>query len=180
MRPRFSDDRVGYFEIGHLYFNDEQQKAEERAFINRWRLEPKPEDVERYKKGELVEPQKPIELWIDPATPPVWIPYIKKGIVEWQEAFEAAGFKNAIVAREVTPDDREFDIDDVRYSVVTYAASEMANAMGPFGDRPPERRDHRGRHHLVAQRDELSSTPGSASRPAPWTPQRAATRCRRR
>ena len=131
MRPRFSDDRVGYFEIGHLYFNDEQQKAEERAFINRWRLEPKPEDVERYKKGELVEPQKPIELWIDPATPPVWIPYIKKGIVEWQEAFEAAGFKNAIVAREVTPDDREFDIDDVRYSVVTYAASEMANAMGP-------------------------------------------------
>jgi len=131
MRPRFSDDRVGYFEIGHLYFNDEQQKAEECAFINRWRLEPKPEDVERYKKGELVEPQKPIELWIDPATPPVWVPYIKKGIVEWQEAFEAAGFKNAIVAREVTPDDREFDIDDVRYSVVTYAASEMANAMGP-------------------------------------------------
>ena len=131
MRPRFSDDRVGYFEIGHLYFNDEQQKAEERAFINRWRLEPKPEDVERYKRGELVEPQKPIVLWIDPATPPVWVPYIKKGIVEWQEAFEAAGFKNAIVAREVTPDDREFDIDDVRYSVVTYAASEMANAMGP-------------------------------------------------
>ena len=70
-------------------------------------------------------------MWIDPATPPVWVPYIKKGIVEWQEAFEAAGFKNAIVAREVTPDDREFDIDDVRYSVVTYAASEMANAMGP-------------------------------------------------
>ena len=131
MRPRFSDDRVGYFEIGHLYFNDEQQKAEERAFINRWRLEPKPEDVERYKRGELVEPQKQIVLWIDPATPPVWVPYIKKGIVEWQEAFEAAGFKNAIVAREVTPDDREFDIDDVRYSVVTYAASEMANAMGP-------------------------------------------------
>ena len=131
MRPRFSDDRVGYFEIGHLYFNDEQQKAEERAFINRWRLEPKPEDVERYKKGELVEPQKPIELWIDPATPPVWVPYIKKGIVEWQEAFEAAGFKNAIVAKEVDPDDEEFDIDDVRYSVVTYAASETANAMGP-------------------------------------------------
>ena len=131
MVARFSDERVGYFEIGHLYFNDKQQKAEERAFINRWRLEPKPEDVERYKRGELVEPQKPIVLYIDPATPPVWVPYIKKGIVEWQEAFEAAGFKNAIVAREVDPDDKEFDIDDVRYSVVTYAASEMANAMGP-------------------------------------------------
>ena len=131
MRPRFSDERVGYFEIGHLYFNDNQQKAEERALINRWRLEPKPEDVERYKRGELVEPKKPIVLYIDPATPPVWVPYIKKGIVEWQEAFEAAGFKNAILAKEVDPQDEEFDIDDVRYSVVTYAASEMANAMGP-------------------------------------------------
>lgn len=131
MKARFSDDRVGYFEIGHLYFNDNQQKAEERALINRWRLEPKEEDIERYKRGELVEPKKPIVIWIDPATPPVWVPYIKKGIVEWQEAFEAAGFKNAIVAREVDPDDKEFDIDDVRYSVVTYAASEMANAMGP-------------------------------------------------
>ncbi len=132
MRPRFSDDRVGYFEIGHLYFNDTQQKAEERAFINRWRLEPRPEDIERYKRGELVEPRKPIVLWIDPATPPVWVPYIKKGIEEWQEAFEAAGFKNAIVAREVGPEEaEEFDIDDVRYSVVTYAASELANAMGP-------------------------------------------------
>ena len=69
MVARFSDERVGYFEIGHLYFNDKQQKAEERAFINRWRLEPKPEDVERYKRGELVEPRKPIVLWIDPATP---------------------------------------------------------------------------------------------------------------
>ena len=132
MRPRFSDDRVGYFEIGHLYFNDTQQKAEERGLINRWRLEPRPEDVERYKRGELVEPRKPIVLWIDPATPPVWVPYIKKGIEEWQEAFEAAGFKNAIVAREVGPEEaKDFDIDDVRYSVVTYAASELANAMGP-------------------------------------------------
>ena len=132
MRPRFADDRVGYFEIGHLYYNDTQQKAEERAFINRWRLEPRPEDVERYKRGELVEPKKPIVLWIDPATPPVWVPYIKKGIEEWQEAFEAAGFKNAILAREVGPDEeKEFDVDDVRYSVVTYAASELANAMGP-------------------------------------------------
>ncbi len=132
MRPRFSDDRVGYFEIGHLYFNDTQQKAEERAFINRWRLEPRPEDRERYLRGELVEPAKPIVLWIDPATPEVWVPYIKRGIEEWQEAFEAAGFRNAIQAREVGPDEEaDFDIDDVRYSVVTYAASELANAMGP-------------------------------------------------
>lgn len=131
MTARFADDRVGYFTIGRLYFNDNQQKTEERELVNRWRLEPKPEDAERYLRGELVEPQKPIILYIDPATPPVWIPFIKKGIVEWQEAFEAAGFKNAIQAREVDPADKEFDLDDVRYSVVTYAASEMANAMGP-------------------------------------------------
>ena len=132
MKARFIDDRVGYFGIGHLYFNDEQQKAEERALVNRWRLEPKEEDIEKYKRGELVEPKKPIVFYIDPATPPVWIPYIKKGVFEWQEAFEAAGFKNAIIAKEVDPEvDKDFDIDDVRYSVITYAASEMANAMGP-------------------------------------------------
>ncbi len=132
MKPRFTDDRVGYFGIEHLYYNDNQQRAEERAFVNRWRLEPRPEDVERYKRGELVEPQKPIVFYIDPATPPVWVDYIKKGVFQWQEAFEEAGFKNAIIAKEVDPEtEGDFDIDDVRYSVITYAASEEANAMGP-------------------------------------------------
>lgn len=132
MKARFGDDRVGFFATGRLYFNDTQQKAEEREVVNRWRLEPKPEDVERYKRGELVEPRKPIVFYIDPATPPQWVDYIKKGVIEWQVAFEAAGFKNAILAREVDPAvDTDFDIDDVRYSVITYAASEMANAMGP-------------------------------------------------
>ncbi len=132
MKPRFADERVGFFTVGHLYYNDRQQKAEERELVTRWRLEPRPEDVERYKRGELVEPAKPIVFYIDPATPPVWVDYIKKGVEEWQEAFEAAGFRNAIVAREVDPErDREFDIDDIRYSVITYAASELANAMGP-------------------------------------------------
>lgn len=132
MRPRFADNRVGFFVSGHLYFNDKQQKAEERELVNRWRLEPKDEDIERYKKGELVEPKKPIVFYIDPATPQQWVEYIKKGVVEWQVAFEAAGFKNAILAHEVdTLTDTDFDLDDVRYSVITYAASELANAMGP-------------------------------------------------
>ena len=101
MRPRFSDERVGYFEIGHLYFNDEQQKAEERAFINRWRLEPKPEDVERVTSAANWSNRRSrSSCGSTRRRPPVWVP-IKKGIVEWQEAFEAAGFKNAIVAREV-------------------------------------------------------------------------------
>ena len=131
MKPRFADDRVGLFTTAHLYYRDNQQKAEEREFVNRWRLEPRPEDVERYKRGELVEPAKPIVFYIDPSTPPQWVPYIMKGIVEWQVAFEAAGFKNAIQAREVSADDPDFDIDDVNYSAITYAASEQANAMGP-------------------------------------------------
>ncbi|MBQ4279884.1 MAG: zinc-dependent metalloprotease [Rikenellaceae bacterium] len=131
MKARIADDRVGFFTTAHLYYKDDQQKAEEREFVNRWRLEPRPEDRERYLRGELVEPAKPIVFYIDPATPPQWVPYIKKGIVEWQAAFEAAGFKNAILAREVDPDDKDFDIDDVNYSAITYAASEQANAMGP-------------------------------------------------
>lgn len=132
MTARFGDNRVGYFATPHIYFSDTQQRVEEREFIHRWRLEPHPQDVELYLNGELVEPQKQIVFYIDPATPAQWIPYIKKGVEQWNEAFERAGFKNAITALEVDPQrDSDFDIDDVRYSVITYAASETANAMGP-------------------------------------------------
>lgn len=131
MRPRFSDPRVGFFSTPHVYFNDKQHAAEKREFVHRWRLEPKPEDVEKYKRGELVEPVKPIVFYIDPATPSQWREEIKAGIFDWQTAFEAAGFKNAIMAKDAPMDDPDFDIDDVRYSVITYAASQQANAMGP-------------------------------------------------
>lgn len=90
-----------------------------------------PKDKEAYWRGELTEPTKPIVFYIDPATPPQWVEYIKKGVHDWQEAFEEAGFKNAIIAKEVTADDTDFDIDDVRYSAITYVASDKANAMGP-------------------------------------------------
>lgn len=98
MTPRFADDRVGFFSTPHYYFNDRQQAVEKREFVHRWRLEPKPEDVEKYKRGELVEPAKPIVFYIDPATPAQWREAIKAGVWDWQEAFEAAGFKNAVVA----------------------------------------------------------------------------------
>lgn len=130
MVPRFADARVGFFSSEHVYFNDAQHEVERREFVHRWRLEPKPEDVERYKRGELVEPKKPIVFYIDPATPEQWREEIKAGVEDWQEAFEAAGFKNAVIAKDA-PDDEDFDIEDVRYSVITYAASEQANAMGP-------------------------------------------------
>lgn len=131
MRPRFADSRVGFFSTSHAYFNDKQQAVEEREFVHRWRLEPKPEDVEKYKRGELVEPVKPIVFYIDPATPAQWREEIKAGVVDWQVAFEAAGFKNAVIAKDAPVEDPDFDIDDVRYSVITYAASQKANAMGP-------------------------------------------------
>lgn len=131
MRPRFEDVRVGFFSTPHVYFNDKQQATEERRLVHRWRLEPKPEDVEKYKRGELVEPVKPIVFYIDPATPAQWREEIKAGVFDWQVAFEAAGFKNAVVARDAPENDPDFDIDNVLYSVITYAASQRANAMGP-------------------------------------------------
>ncbi len=131
MTPRFADKRVGFFTTPHYYFNDQQQAVEQRELVHRWRLEPKPEDVEKYKRGELVEPVKPIVFYIDPATPRQWREAIKAGVFDWQVAFEAAGFKNAIVAKDAPVGDPDFDIDDSRYSVITYAASQQANAMGP-------------------------------------------------
>jgi len=129
MVPRFEDSRVGYFATKRWYFNDDQHQLDKRMLVNRWRLEPK--DKEAYSRGELVEPVKPIVFYIDPSTPVKWRKYIIQGVHDWQVAFEQAGFKNAIIAKDVADDDKDFDIDDVRYSAITYAASDMANAMGP-------------------------------------------------
>lgn len=131
MVPRFADERVGYFSVPRWYFADAQQRVEQRELVTRWRLEPKPEEAARYLRGELVEPAKPIVFYIDPATPPQWREWIKRGIEDWQPAFEQAGFRRAIVALDAPTNDPDFDPDDARYSVVTYAASTLANAMGP-------------------------------------------------
>ena len=131
MQPRLADNRVGYFTEKHWFFNDAQHKMEDQRFITKWRLEPKDEDKEKYIKGELVEHKKPIIYYIDPSTPKQWRQKIIAGVHDWQVAFEKAGFINAIIAKEPTADDKDFDIDDIRYSVITYAASPKANAMGP-------------------------------------------------
>ena len=131
MKPRFADKRIGYFGTPMDYFSDIQQEVETRELITRWRLEPKPEDIKRYNEGVLVEPKEPIIYYIDPSTPPQWVPYIKKGVLNWNKAFEEAGFKNTIQVKVPGKEDPDFDVDDVRYSVITYAASENQNAMGP-------------------------------------------------
>ena len=130
MMGRLDDPKVGYFTKDLLYFSDSQQKTEEKKYITRWRLEPKPEDREAYLRGELVEPEKPIVFYIENSTPYRWRKYIKQGIEDWQVAFERAGFKNAIIAKEL-PDSIAANADDINYSVVAYAASSKANAMGP-------------------------------------------------
>ena len=130
MMGRLDNPKVGYFTKDLLYFSDSQQKTEEKKYITRWRLEPKPEDREAYLRGELVEPEKPIVFYIENSTPYRWRKYIKQGIEDWQVAFERAGFKNAIIAKEL-PDSIAANADDINYSVVTYAASSKANAMGP-------------------------------------------------
>jgi hypothetical protein len=131
MEKRLYDPRVGYFASYVQKFGDDQQKVENELFIHRWRLEPKPEDWDKWKKGELVEPAKPIVYYLDPATPKKWRPYLIAGINEWQKAFEKIGFKNAIVGKEWPENDTTMSLEDARYSVVRYLASPISNAYGP-------------------------------------------------
>lgn len=130
MEQRLFDRRVGFFTEEANYFADSQQTVEKRKFITRWRLEPKPEDRERWQRGELVEPVKPIVIYIDPHTPKQWIKYLILGINDWQKAFEQAGFKNAITGKE-WPYGDSVSLDDARYSFICYLPSEITNAYGP-------------------------------------------------
>lgn len=128
MKRRKENWRVGYFTTSRTEFDDNQQSVKKINYITRWRLEPK--DTAAYMRGELVEPKKPIVFYIDQAVPQNLRPYIKKGITDWNKAFEKAGFKNAIRAEDFT-DSLAREGDDLKYSVITYDASEKSNAMGP-------------------------------------------------
>ena len=131
MQQRWFDPRVGYFAGGYSEFSDDQQGVETIRFIARYRLEARPEDVERQKRGELVEPVKPIIYYIDPATPKQWRKYLIAGVNDWNVAFEAAGWKNAIRGEEWPEDDPTMSLEDARFSVIRYLASPVANAYGP-------------------------------------------------
>lgn len=131
MRKRFEDERVGFFANKYVLFDDNEQRAQTKFIVQRYRLEPKDKEVKKYLRGELVEPKKQIVYYIDPATPKKWRPYLIAGINDWQKAFEAAGFKNAIVGKEWPEDDKTMSLEDARYSVVRYYASETPNAYGP-------------------------------------------------
>ncbi len=131
-RKRFFDPRVGYFATGYTVYEDDQQRAEGETFAVRWRLEPKNNaDLLRQQKGEKIEPAKPIVFYIDPATPKKWRPYLISGVQDWQPAFEQAGWKNAIQAREWPEGDSTMSLEDARFSVIRYFASDIQNAYGP-------------------------------------------------
>ena len=127
MMPRLFDARVGYFSTATMDYSRPEHRAERREFVARWRLEKKDPDA------ALSEPVKPIVYYLDPATPKKWVPYMKKGIESWQAAFEAAGFKNAIIAKEApTPEeDPTWSPEDLRNSVVRWLPSTTENASGP-------------------------------------------------
>jgi hypothetical protein len=138
MKRRYYDQRVGWFARGQGDYGLDVQKSKTVRFLDRWRLEVRDEDRDKFEKGELVEPKKPIVYYVDRATPKKWVPYIKKGIEDWQVAFEAAGFKNAIIAKDPPSleDDPDWSPEDVRYSVVRYLASPIPNASGPHVSDP--------------------------------------------
>ena len=138
MKRRYFDERVGWFTSSQTDYGLEDQKSKSLEFLDRWRLEVKDEDIEKFKRGELVVPKKQIVYYIDRATPEKWRKYIKQGIEDWQVAFEAAGFKEAIIAKDppTVEEDPEWSPEDARYSVVRYLASPIPNANGPHVSDP--------------------------------------------
>ena len=138
MKRRYFDQRVGWFARAQTDYGLDAQKSKRVTYLDRWRLEVKEEDKAKFNRGELVEPKKPIVYYIDRATPKKWRKYLKQGIEDWQVAFEAAGFKNAIIAKDppTKEEDPEWSPEDVRYSVVRYLASPIPNANGPHVSDP--------------------------------------------
>ncbi|MDH7463113.1 zinc-dependent metalloprotease [Chitinophagaceae bacterium 26-R-25] len=131
MHARYADPRVGYSTESYKVFSDDQQKVDVKTFIVRQRLEPKSEDIEKYKKGELVEPKEPIVYYVDPATPKQWRPFIIAGINDWNEAFKVAGYKNAIIGKEWPENDTTMKLEDARYKVIRYFASSQSMSTVP-------------------------------------------------
>lgn len=135
MKSRLQDNRVGYFYDTKKLYSSSNDKIETYNIINRFRMEPKDEDLEAYFSGTLVEPKKKIRFYVDSAFPDKWRKAVKEGIEYWNMAFEEAGFKNAIEALDY-PDDPDFDPDDIRFNCVRYCVTPTANAMGPSHNDP--------------------------------------------
>lgn len=129
MRPRIADTRVGIFLSGKTDMDADADAIKRYSMIHRWNIQPS--DSAAWSRGELVEPVKPIVFYVDDAFPALWREPAKKGVLRWNKAFEAIGFKNAVQVRDFPKDDPEFDPDNLKYSCIRYVPSQIANAMGP-------------------------------------------------
>ena len=138
MKRRYADERVGWFSRSQVDYGLSDQKSKTVRYLDRYRLEVKEEDVAKFNRGELVEPKKQIVYYVDRATPEEWVPFIIQGVNDWNVAFEAAGFKNAIIAKRAPTkeEDPEYSPEDIRYSVIRYLASPIPNANGPHVSDP--------------------------------------------
>ncbi len=132
MMPRVFDERVGYFSVQQFDYGRDEHRAQRRRYIARWRLEKKDPAL------ALSEPVKPIVFYVDPATPAKWVPFIKRAVESWQVAFEEAGFKNAILAKDAPSKEQDADwsAEDARYSVIRWLPSTTENASGPHVSDP--------------------------------------------
>lgn len=136
VQAREYDERVGYFSATQRDYGRDVHRAELVRNITRWNLVPK--DKEAYMRGELVEPEEPIVFYVDRATPERYREWLIQGVDDWQVAFEAAGFKNAIYGKmaPTAEEDPDFSPEDVRYSMIRYFASPTQNAYGPHVNDP--------------------------------------------
>ena len=140
MRPRLADDRIGIFLTGLSRIDGKKETIEDFSVINRWDLQPK--DMEAWKRGELVEPVKPIVFYLDDAFPALWREPIRRGVLRWNKAFEKIGFKNVMHIEDFPKDNPDFDPDNLKYSCIRYVPAAVANAMGPSWGRSALGRDH--------------------------------------
>ena len=127
MMGRMFDARVGYFTRSFENYASPKTWMETQQYIARFRLEKKDP------AAAVSEPIKPIVFYVSREVPEKYRPYMMKGIEDWKPAFEKAGFKNAIIAKEA-PDSRTdptWDPEDARHSVIRWVADPFQNAMGP-------------------------------------------------
>ena len=116
--PRFADARVGYQTTRKVSFPDYLDQSEPVYLAHRWQLVPK--DKKAYAKGQLTEPERKIVFYLDSAFPASWQRPIREGVLRWNKAFEAAGFRNAIEVRDFPKNDKQFDPDNLEYSCIRY------------------------------------------------------------
>ncbi len=128
-QPRLADDRVGYFLTAVKDFSSKSNREQFVRYINRWDLQ------KSDATAKLSPPTKPIKFWIEKTVPYKYEKAIYDGIYEWNKAFEAAGFVNAVVV-ERQPDNATWDPEDINYNTFRWITSNAGFAMGPSRTNP--------------------------------------------